>query len=554
MKFLKKKETIALFAVFLLALFLRLYKLGSLPLGLYEEEVTNAYVGRFILQNGVDPYGNRLPLLYFDKFGDYPPVLPLYLSGLATYVFGFTEFAARFSIALIGALTIFPVYGLALLIFQNKWWGIFAGIILAILPWHVVLSRTSAEGIIGLAAYTLALYLLIQGIIAGRKKTVLLSFVFFFLTYFLYPSFRLLVPLTLLPIILMVPHGVTRRHLVSAMIVSFVLTGTIALTPWGKGRLVQTGILSSDEAATHVAIRNTMFANGDGSDNVPIARTFHNKVTGYARYFLEQYVSYFSPMHLFLDAGGQRRYYNVPAQGLLLISLGPLLLFGLFPMVKHSVSAPVVRLIVYLLLIAPLPAAITIDFPPHAHRAIAMVVPLVLLATYGAYSLTSLMNPAPADRYGARKQYVVIGLLIILLSVEGVYFWHQYEQHEAAEQSILRNGGDKELAKYLIANGKHYDQVIAPVLARLPIYYLYFSGNVDRSLAGKFTREVRIERLDNITLLATECPSDKVSIGELPKNTLIVDYAKCLAPDGSAVVDSIIRRDSTGAYTLRVPR
>ncbi|KKU96071.1 MAG: hypothetical protein UY27_C0004G0001, partial [Candidatus Gottesmanbacteria bacterium GW2011_GWA1_48_13] len=146
----------------------RLYKLGSLPLGLYEEEVTNAYVGRFILQNGVDPYGNRFPLLYFDKFGDYPPVLPLYLSGLSTFIFGFTEFAARFSIALIGALTIFPVYGLAFLIFQNKWWGIFAGTIVAILPWHVVLSRTSAEGIIGLAAYALALYLVIQGIFAGR--------------------------------------------------------------------------------------------------------------------------------------------------------------------------------------------------------------------------------------------------------------------------------------------------------------------------------------------------------------------------------------------------
>ena len=99
----KTKEQFVLIAVFLLALFLRLYKLGSLPWGLYEEEVTNAYVGRFILQNGVDLYGNRFPLLYFDKFGDSPPVLPLYIAGLATYVFGFTEFGSRFSTAFIGA-------------------------------------------------------------------------------------------------------------------------------------------------------------------------------------------------------------------------------------------------------------------------------------------------------------------------------------------------------------------------------------------------------------------------------------------------------------------
>ena len=545
MKFLKKKETIVLLVVFFLALFLRLYKLGSLPAGLYEEEVTNAYVGRFILQNGVDVYGNRFPLLYFDKFGDYPPVLPLYLSGLSTFFFGFTEFAARFSTAFIGALTVFPMYGLAFLLFRSKWWSVFTAFILAILPWHVVLSRTSAEGIVGLAAYALALFLIVQGIFVTQRKTVLVSFALFFLTYFLYPAFRLLVPLTLVPILLFpIKNKSIKRLLIIATIGSFVLTGIIAATPWGKGRLVQIGILASDEAAMHVSIRNTMLANGDGQGNVTIARTFHNKVVGYTRYFLEQYVSYYSPIHLFLNAGGQRRYYNVPAQGVLLITLAPLLVFGLLPLIKSTVSAPVLRLIVYLLLVAPLPAAVTIDFPPHAHRAIAMILPFVLLASYGAYNLIGLL----------RKRYTVFGFLLILLLVEGIYFWHQYERHEAAEQSILRNGGDKELAKYLIVNRDKYDRIIAPVLARLPIYYLYFSGNFDRSLAGKFESQVRIDAVDNITFLPAECPSKTVTPTELSQNILVVDYGQCSATDGFTNLDVIQRRDSTGAYTLRVPR
>lgn len=539
--FFKKRETLVLFAVFFLALFLRLYKLGSLPAGLYEEEVTNAYVGRFILQNGVDLYGNQLPLLYFDKFGDYPPVLPLYLSGAATYLFGFTEFAARFSTALVGALTIFPLYGLAILLFRSKWWGVFAAFILAVLPWHVVLSRTSAEGIEGLAVYALALYVCIQGIQAGGKRRLWASSLFFFLTYFLYPSFRLLVPLTFLPMLLFpMKNKSTKQFLIMVTIGLFVLAGLIAATPWGKGRLVQTGILTSDEVRVHVALRNTMLANGDGQGNVGVARTFHNKVVGYTRYFFEQYTSYFSPMHLFLDAGGQRRYYNVPAQGLLLLTLAPLLVFGLLPLAKSTVSAPLIRLVVYLLFIAPIPAAVTIDFPPHAHRSIAMILPLVLLATYGAYNLVNL----------TKKQYVVIGALLLLLLAEGTYFWHQYDRHEAAEQSILRNVGDKELARYLIANRDHYDRIIAPVLARLPIYYLYFSGNFDRSLAGKFTHGLHIDAIDNVAFLATECPSKEVSAPVLSKNTLVVDYAQCSATDGFATRDILVRRDSTGAYRL----
>src|SRR3990167_10980877 len=143
-----------LFGIFLLALVLRIINLGDLPHGFFEEEVTNAYVGRFIFQNGKDLYGNIFPLLYFDKFHDYPPVLPMYISGLGTFLFGNSEFAARFPTALIGALTVFPVFGIATLLSLS---GLFAAFLLAILPWHIVLSRTGAEGVIGLYVFVLGL-------------------------------------------------------------------------------------------------------------------------------------------------------------------------------------------------------------------------------------------------------------------------------------------------------------------------------------------------------------------------------------------------------------
>ena len=52
-----------LILIILIAAFLRFYKLGQLPFGFHNDEVMNAYVGRFILENGKDLYGNPWPIL-----------------------------------------------------------------------------------------------------------------------------------------------------------------------------------------------------------------------------------------------------------------------------------------------------------------------------------------------------------------------------------------------------------------------------------------------------------------------------------------------------------
>jgi 4-amino-4-deoxy-L-arabinose transferase-like glycosyltransferase len=139
--------------IFLLGLLLRLYNLGEMPSGFHRDEVISSYVGRFLLENGKDIYGNPWPLLYVDKYGDYPPVLPMYLSGLATYLFGVTVFAVRFPIALLGALVVFPLFSLAKEIFKDTKIALFSAFILAILPWHVILSRATAEGIVALSFF-----------------------------------------------------------------------------------------------------------------------------------------------------------------------------------------------------------------------------------------------------------------------------------------------------------------------------------------------------------------------------------------------------------------
>ena len=102
------------------------------------------YVGRFILKNGKDVYGNPWPLWYFDKFGDFYIVLPIYLKGLSTFLFGVNEFAIRFPSAFLGALSVIPIFLFPIGYLKTKI-GYLSALTMAIMPWHIILSRASSE-------------------------------------------------------------------------------------------------------------------------------------------------------------------------------------------------------------------------------------------------------------------------------------------------------------------------------------------------------------------------------------------------------------------------
>jgi len=529
--------------IFFIALFLRVYHLGDLPKTFYVEELTNTYVGKFIFLHGKDINGNPWPMLYFDKFGDYPPVLPLYLSGASALLFGVNEFAARLPIAIAGALLVIAIYQLSFLIFKNSRVSIFTSFITAILPWHVVLSRTTAEGVVGLTLYAFAIVWVLRGIGEGNTKLLLKSFLLFFLCYFSYPALRILVPLTLLPLPFFTyrTDGKMTKILIASFLLFSLLTGYIVTTKWGRARFEQTSLFKSPEIKQSIEVRNKQLSDSLGQNHVLRARIFHNKITGYTREFLNQYLSYFSPRYLFFDGGyGQYRYYNVPDQGLLLVALLPFFLFAFASVVGMKRSLFIY--VLYLLIIAPLPAALTVDFTPHAHRSLFMILPLVLVAGSGFFALI---------QGGTLKKLVILGSMGIL-SVELIYFWNQYEQ-SSAFQSMLRNDGDKEIAVYMRNEHTKYAQVFAPIYERLPFYYLFYSQNFSSTLVGKFKEELRIDRVDNISFLGAWCPSTLSAVQQAGKNILVIERADCDKPGGYQVLQIIQRMDGTSAYNILKP-
>src|SRR4030043_303316 len=136
-----------LFIIFLLALLLRVYKLGTFPIGFHIDEAKVAWNAYSILKTGKDDLGKSFSL-YYNTFGDYRPTGIFYVTIPSIIIFGQSEFAVRFPSAFFGALTVISLYFfVAELMKSNKQKvkyslsGMTASFLLAVSPWHIETGR-----------------------------------------------------------------------------------------------------------------------------------------------------------------------------------------------------------------------------------------------------------------------------------------------------------------------------------------------------------------------------------------------------------------------------
>src|SRR3989344_3677076 len=98
-----------LLIILLIAAFLRLWKLGSIPPGLTADEASLGYNAYSIINSGRDFWGETFPII-FKSFGDYTPGLYVYLSIPFIAIFGLNEISVRLLSAISGILTVYLFY------------------------------------------------------------------------------------------------------------------------------------------------------------------------------------------------------------------------------------------------------------------------------------------------------------------------------------------------------------------------------------------------------------------------------------------------------------
>lgn len=120
-------------AITLLAAVLRLWHLGTVPLGLHGDEAWTGLDARRVLHEGwIGPY-------VMSAVGQ--PTGPLYFTALLFEFLPQTTFTLRLSMALFGIATI-PLAYAAFAAMFNRTTAAFAALLLAVMMWHLHLSRT----------------------------------------------------------------------------------------------------------------------------------------------------------------------------------------------------------------------------------------------------------------------------------------------------------------------------------------------------------------------------------------------------------------------------
>ena len=463
-----------LVVIILLAAFLRLYKLGSVPLSLYWDEASLGYNAYSILTTGRDEHGNFLPTTNFPAFGDYKPPGYIYVAVPSVAIFGLNEFAIRFPSALFGILTVLLTYILAKKLFEKENLAQLSALLLAISPWHIGLSRGAFEGNLALFFSTLGIYLFIK---FAKDNALFIYFcaAAFLVAVYTFTGQRLFVPFILLVLVIQFRKQVQAHllHVATAAVISVVLFWPLFIfatqTIEGRLRFNEVTIFKDLEPID----RSTRYREHDNlgpqslgtrtasSAYLPISAIIHNRRLLYAREYLIHYFDAFNPSFLFTKGDINPRFSTQDVGQLYLIEL-PLVLAGIYFLVKNRQKYTF--LIIAWLLVSPLGPA-TARETPHALRMVHILPTYQLIAAFGLLGLYQVI----------RLKRVLVFVIVSAYLLQFLFYEHMYWFHWAKNYAGQWQYGYKQAVEVIKPVYSEADYiVVSKHLGRPYIYFLLY--------------------------------------------------------------------------------
>ena len=364
--------------ILLFGSFLYLFKIGEIPNGLGYDEVASGYNAYSLLLTGKDEYGKSFPFAF--RFSNtYSPPLYTYLTVPMIALFDLSITSTRMVSVISGVFSIIIVFLVLkkMSITQNKTVPYLGMLLYTISPWTIMYSRSGYEAMLSFFIYAVGILFVWEGF----KKPLFLTFGIIVLSISTYASHtnRFLVPLLLLGLFILFKDTFlnirNRRFIVSGLLCALIIQipNLFLLTTQSffvKSNLFYSELLVSE----YEKIRHTSpFFIG-----IPYL---------FGREFLAQYLTYFSPRSLFLDAD-PLPFRSIPNLSVFYSWMFIPYLVGLYVAWKNR------RLINYrylllITLIAPIPAALTKD-PFWTYRAIPLLLPLIIIISIGIDKILNL--------------------------------------------------------------------------------------------------------------------------------------------------------------------
>lgn len=556
-----KKTFVLIALIFILGIVLRFYQLGDVPVGLHRDEAFLGYNAYSILKTGKDMSGVFLPL-HFESFL-YSPAGYSYFSIPFIGLFGLNAFSVRFASALFGSLTVLTMYFLTKELFQrfknfklltfHFSLGEIAALFFAISPWHINLSRTATENVLVVFFISLGTLLFFLWLRKSYWYLLILSFLSFVLTLFLYQAPRAFLPFFILLLVFFAAKKVARHQI---FIIIFLFFATIIIPLFLilvsnnlSLRIRTVSVFSSEE--TKLALNQ--FIREDGVQQIPvfISRVFHNKVTGYANQVIENYFKHFSYDFLFADKGFPDRY-RVPMMGLLYFFEIPFLIVGISYIL--SKERDIGLFLIGWILIAPIGSALTFDDIPNLQRMLIVFPALSIIIAFGAsYSFLLLKNN--------RLIFKLLLPIIALLMFYNIFFYlHQYYIHWKVYRPWYRHDGYKELVAKVNALLPSYKKAIVTDRESAPTIFFLFYGKYNPSQFQQVAYNSQLRDFDRISFnnyvfTQEECPlrfDPKTQTFTGEKNVLYVNSSLCKEQEGIKILETIKRSDNSEVFHIVV--
>lgn len=401
-------KSMKLALIVILALFLRLYSLHSLPPALFSDEVDIANQVRTFRLSQSDYYGNRFPI-HFHSFSDWRTPLEIYSSVFISYFTSDPVLIVRLPSVFFSLLTVILFYLIT--------GSLLASLLLALSPWSLHFGRTGFE-VSGM------LFTILAGLFFWLKyhrfsKTIYLylSLIFFCLSPYFYSTAKLFLIL-LLPLLLIIwPKTIFR--LKTKNIIFLIFTAILMLSPMlvdtfrghAGFRFSYISIFTEphrEQITDTLRYQDILLSHPDeiGVQTPFLSFIFHNKYQLILEKFIKNFLSSFSTNFLFLR-GDENLRQSFGNHGLLYIIDFFLIYIGIIFHFKNPTKLG--SFFFYFLLLAPIPFALTRDSAsPHATRLIFMIFPLLYFSSL------------------ALKKYLYLFPFYLLFFIN---FWHYYTIH-----------------------------------------------------------------------------------------------------------------------------
>lgn len=529
---MKKKEKLVFALLLVIGFFLRVWSVGEYPPLLWDE-AANGYNAYSILKTGRDEYGQFLPMI-FKSFGDYKPGLYVYLTVPFVAIFGLSQFAVRIPSVILGSLAPLILYLLVREIFKNKKLAFYSALILVFLPWQIHFSRGGWES-------NVLIFFLVLGSWLFIKKKISWALLSFLLGLYVYQGAKMMVPLVLLGLIaffsvpikpvttflrrlmahfLKIARPVNfRRKLKIPLLIISLLIGVWYLSSFsGKAgnRLKVMSLFSYSRPAEE--IQSILTEDGLDSKNLHFS-VFHGEWLHFTRGFLTRYFNHFSPQFLAFEGDWTNPRHSAPYFGaighlnFILFILG--LCFFFFEKRK-----PKEYFLVYLLLIAPLPAAMSRDIISGV-RSLTMVIPL---AFFIGFSVEKIVNLNLNGFWRRTKPFLVLVLGLVFL-LDFSYYLDLYYKHMVVRAPKDWLYGHKEVINFVRENSGENTKVLMTNFYGQPhIFYLFYSKYLPEEyqkkanlIENQFGDVGQVNQLDNIVFKYNDWNS---SVGQT--NSLVI--------------------------------